>query len=594
LKLLLITLLSISGIITFLLAIYALFKRKNAFAKLFGLIFLSTSFYSIGYAFEISQNELSKMLFWSNFQYIGISFFPSLYIIFSLNYTGNKILQKKHLHILLIIISFMILGVKLTNNYHNLFYATTSVYNEGSFPVLIFTEGPWYWVNIIYLNTAFLTASLLFVKMFINAAPLYRRQSAIMLIGSGIPWLALILYISGVSPEGIDINPFFFSITGVVYALGLIRYDLIKTSPIARDTVFESMEDGIIVLNNLGRIIDANKSALTILGLTNNAIGNKDSTISPFWNEAKYASNFDKNIHKEIQIEKENKIDWYDFRCFPYQSNNKDQSGKIISLRNITKSKNLEKTIINSTKKLKNEISNVRALQAAMLPDFSSVKNFEIASIFMPLDELSGDFFDGYYIDDSIFQIILCDVVGHGITSSFFGMEIRSLFKAMSQPEIAPDELIKQVNNLLVEDFSSINYFATVAICHINIKTGEIKYSSAGHPASLLYRNIDGNITEIGYKSKPIGILEDIHFKLQKFYMKKNDTLLMYTDGLFEIYNATMKELYGEERVKKDFHYNINYPAKDILFSLIAGVENFTDEETKLEDDLTAICIKKR
>ncbi len=53
------------------------------------------------------------------------------------------------------------------------------------------------------------------------------------------------------------------------------------------------------------------------------------------------------------------------------------------------------------------EISRVRQIQVAQLPKFKNIHGFEIASTFLPAEDISGDFFDGFFINGNtdIFQI---------------------------------------------------------------------------------------------------------------------------------------------------------------------------------------------
>jgi serine phosphatase RsbU (regulator of sigma subunit) len=50
----------------------------------------------------------------------------------------------------------------------------------------------------------------------------------------------------------------------------------------------------------------------------------------------------------------------------------------------------------------------------------------------MPAQDLSGDFFDGFFLDDDTYQIILCDIFRHGISSSYVGNQVRTLFREKS------------------------------------------------------------------------------------------------------------------------------------------------------------------
>jgi hypothetical protein len=71
-----------------------------------------------------------------------------------------------------------------------------------------------------------------------------------------------VLYIFNISPiSGLDWMPISTFFTGVIFAWSMHYYRLLDLVPIARETWFEQMLDGMIVLDDQQRIIDINPSA---------------------------------------------------------------------------------------------------------------------------------------------------------------------------------------------------------------------------------------------------------------------------------------------------------------------------------------------
>ncbi len=62
----------------------------------------------------------------------------------------------------------------------------------------------------------------------------------------------------------LDFTPFAFSISAVALSWDLLRFQLFEIVPIARSTVLENMEDGVIVIDARNRLIDINQAALRI------------------------------------------------------------------------------------------------------------------------------------------------------------------------------------------------------------------------------------------------------------------------------------------------------------------------------------------
>ncbi|HDP80079.1 MAG TPA: fused response regulator/phosphatase [Spirochaetes bacterium] len=240
----------------------------------------------------------------------------------------------------------------------------------------------------------------------------------------------------------------------------------------------------------------------------------------------------------------------------------------------------------------KNEVAKVRKIQVSLLPDFHNFKDFDIASVFLPAEDISGDFFDGFYLDDDVYQIVLCDVSGHGMASSFIGNEVRSLFRTFSLRRYTPAFIINSVNDILTVDISGLYYFATVIVCQINMKTGEVLFSSGGHPPAVHYSASKKNHVLLEKTGSLIGFFEDSTFTDRSFVMGKGDSLLLYTDGVTESMCRERKELYGDNRLIENFMDNVELPSRDILHSIIGTVYEYTGFG-KQEDDITMICVKK-
>ncbi|MDD5712405.1 MAG: histidine kinase N-terminal 7TM domain-containing protein [Smithellaceae bacterium] len=255
---------------------YAWRKRQSAgdAALPFAFLMLAASLYTFGYAFELANRNLVGMLYWIKVEYWGIAVLPPLWTIVAICYVGRTNWLTKPLLVFLFAIPAATIIANYTNDWHHLLYSTAAVSTEGPFPTLSVTGGSWYWVHIFYSNLCLIVGNVLFARFWWNAPPSYRRQAATMLIGSIIPWIGFITYLSGKSPWGLDLSPMMFTATGPILVWGLFRYQLLDLEPIARDTVFDGMGEGVIVLDGLGRVVDYNRiAATTIKTLTPASLG---------------------------------------------------------------------------------------------------------------------------------------------------------------------------------------------------------------------------------------------------------------------------------------------------------------------------------
>jgi len=255
---------------------------------------------------------------------------------------------------------------------------------------------------------------------------------------------------------------------------------------------------------------------------------------------------------------------------------------------------NIEKSIEKMNREYKNEISKIRKIQVGFLPDFHEITGFEISSAFLPAADISGDFFDAFYLDENTFQIVLCDVSGHGIASSYIGNQIRTLFKLHSTPDRTPAEVTKNVNDILAQDLQGLYYYGTAVVIQIKLKEGEIIYTIAGHPPVLYYKNKKKQCNQLTNTGPLVGLFEDNEFENRELTLEEGDTLLLYTDGVTEASagNTEELEMYGEDRLLELFCELRGNSARDIVHSVIGSVYEFTEYGDQ-EDDITLLCIQK-
>ena len=147
-----------------------------------------------------------------------------------------------------------------------------------------------------------------------------------------------------------------------------------------------------------------------------------------------------------------------------------------------------------------------------------------------------------------ITQIVLCDVAGHGIASSYIGNQIRTMFRSHSGPGKTPSEIATIVNNSLSKDLAELHHYCTAQILHIFTDTGQVIFLSAGHPAALMWENKSEEFRELQSRNPVIGMFDDIKYKDSLINMNRGDYIFLYTDGIIEESARDSHEMFGLKR----------------------------------------------
>ncbi len=248
-----------SAALAFLLAIWILRKRGHVF-NWFSAMLAASAWWAMAYGFELASSTLDAMLFWIKIEYIGISTLPSLFLIFCYVFIGRTNRLVSLTFIALFGYSLITYLAVFTNEYHHLFYASTSVDRSGPFPLLAIEAGPWYHIHTIIFYLLVIIGYWALIDNMRQTRKVFRKQNRLLVIGTLVPLLVNFGYIFfDLRPYGhLDLTPLAFLFTSFIIAIGLLRFGLFDISPMARSRVIAEMSDGVVVLDAFQRIIDYN------------------------------------------------------------------------------------------------------------------------------------------------------------------------------------------------------------------------------------------------------------------------------------------------------------------------------------------------
>jgi|GEM_PF-2631061 PAS domain S-box/diguanylate cyclase (GGDEF) domain len=330
----------VSGVIYFIIAFFVFWLfRANAGGKSFVALMLAGCIYSAGYYFELHSLNLEEIFYWLKVEYIGITVFPVMWLIFTAKYAKKERWLKPAFSVALFTIPLITYIMVCTNNTHHLFYQSMSMSMIGSLSILHIVKGPWYWVNIAYLNLLVLTGNIILLQMCHQTPAPLNRQYAAMFLGSLVPWVALFIYLSGKSPFNLDLSPFGMIVTGVVYLFSLVHYRIFDIIPVASSVVLENIRDGVLVIDARERVVDMNASAASFFGKKADILGSKLETLfQPASGMAISIMNAAAG-HWEFQQDTPDGLHWLDLLFSPLSTRRGRIRGYAIIIRDITKRK---------------------------------------------------------------------------------------------------------------------------------------------------------------------------------------------------------------------------------------------------------------
>ncbi|MGZ7444782.1 histidine kinase N-terminal 7TM domain-containing protein [Paenibacillus sp. TH7-28] len=254
-----ITLVATSGVLSLFLGIYAFINRKNIpFARTFMVYMATLCIYIFGFAFELSSNSLAEIKRWIVVEYFGMPFSAALSLLLVFRYLGKNI-PRKAVSAMFIIPVITLLMVA-TNDAHHRFYKSIFLRESAPTPMVDIVIGEWYIVHGAYTFGCLLAGFILLLRRWTHTKKTYRIQHATLLVSQLIPMVAAFLYLMGLTPWGADPVPVVLCLTSAMYIWAIVSSRMLTIVPIAKDSIFESMREGVIVLDSTRRIIDFNQA----------------------------------------------------------------------------------------------------------------------------------------------------------------------------------------------------------------------------------------------------------------------------------------------------------------------------------------------
>ncbi len=245
-----------------------------------------------------------------------------------------------------------------------------------------------------------------------------------------------------------------------------------------------------------------------------------------------------------------------------------------------------------SKERMESELKIAHDIQMSILPKtfppYPERTEFDIYATIKPAREIGGDFYDFFFTDDEHLCFVIADVSGKGIPAALFMALTKTLIKAKATMGLTTDNIISRVNEDLCIG-NDMSMFVTVFCGILNVKTGEVQYTNAGHnPPLLIKRNGD-----VAYLEKSgellVGVMEGVQYTARRIMLGRNESLFLYTDGVTEAMNER-DELFSEERLKKELSKDQERTVDQVIHAVMREMAEFTGS-TPQSDDITMMMI---
>lgn len=228
------------------------------------------------------------------------------------------------------------------------------------------------------------------------------------------------------------------------------------------------------------------------------------------------------------------------------------------------------------------------AMVPAVFPPFPERHDIDIFGSLKTAKSIGGDLFDFFIRKEKLFFCI-GDVSGKSIPAALVMTVIHALFRTVVIHEEEPSRMVSMINQPFAEDNDQM-MFCTFFLGVLDLKTGKLSYTNAGHEPPLL---INDKVTLLDVtRNLPLGIMADQAYNTQHIMMDKDTTLFIYTDGLTDATNID-NQRFSRERLIKTAEIMKQTDSETLVNGIIQTIDAYVGKAEQA-DDLTMLAIKMK
>jgi sigma-B regulation protein RsbU (phosphoserine phosphatase) len=236
---------------------------------------------------------------------------------------------------------------------------------------------------------------------------------------------------------------------------------------------------------------------------------------------------------------------------------------------------------------LEKELAIARDLQKSLIPsDLPIGEELEFATLFEPTAAIGGDYFDVLRLSEDELAVVIADVSGHGLSSGLRMAMVKAALLILVEETRESDEILRRLDRVVRDGRA----FVTATLGQIDLRTGTLRLTNAGHPPTYLLRR--GEAREILLPSSPLGGLGRTYGH-ETVPLERGDVVVWLSDGLIEAADAT-GEPFGYDSVLRTLQgFPADVSAADVRNRLLARVGAHVGSQPP-GDDRTLVVMRWR
>ena len=244
------------------------------------------------------------------------------------------------------------------------------------------------------------------------------------------------------------------------------------------------------------------------------------------------------------------------------------------------------------------DLEAARAIQRSLLPQaMPAIPGYSLAARSSACYQVGGDYLDIVAEPDGSHLLVIADVAGKGLASALVCTAFRSAFRALARQSLTLRELAGRLSQQHWEEGTEARRrYVTAIFARLDASSGELEFVNAGHNPAFLLAGGASEPRLIEASGTPLGMLPGSRYVTERVSMPPGARLLLYTDGLTEVFRGDEEE-FGPERLLEAFRgataagvSGVEAAAETALEGVWSTLDRFTGGAAQ-QDDMSAIAL---
>ena len=244
---------------------------------------------------------------------------------------------------------------------------------------------------------------------------------------------------------------------------------------------------------------------------------------------------------------------------------------------------------------LQEAIGLAREVQQNLLPQEDYISDYlEVSGVSLYCDETGGDYFDIVPKEsDGRVDIIVGDVVGHGVGAALLMTTVRALIRSRLLTDNSLATALNRVNRILCRDTERSGNFVTLFCLEVDYSNRSLGWVRCGHDPAVVFCPGTDMFHELKGEGIAMGVDPDLDYTYNEIpFPCEPQVILIASDGAWEVENEA-GEQFGRERMNCLLAKASEGSPSEILQFIVREIKNFAGTRPR-QDDITLAVVKTR